>query len=273
LIPVGDYPTAIVTTVDNPDAGADCFGGPMPLDGSDHPLWTESLFAFPEELSGRWTRLRFHFSSDRLYRDIGWLIADMDLVPADNIDSFRPRWSPQSTEISWLWPDREITAYSIEKLGEDSAWRSVWSDTPQITPGARLALNQAFLALDEPQAGERIALRVSAMTPFGRMISPEVVLVQDYLVSSGLRLDAQIGSAVANDLRLPLFVDSRHDNARLGVYNLRGQLLRDWRIPTGRTLHLWDGRDANGRTIPSGLIIYRLATDRATITRKAVILR
>ena len=64
--------------------------------------------------------------------------------------------------------------------------------------------------------------------------------------------------------------------ARLSVYNIRGQkvvtLIEDF-IDQGYTYILWDGKDQNGRPVASGIYLYRLESDRLTITKSMILLK
>lgn len=67
---------------------------------------------------------------------------------------------------------------------------------------------------------------------------------------------------------------SRPGPARLAIFDLRGarvKVLREGPAATGRHSVSWDGTDAEGRSVSSGLYFYRLET-RDTTTRRAMIL-
>ncbi len=62
----------------------------------------------------------------------------------------------------------------------------------------------------------------------------------------------------------------------LGVYNLRGQLVRtllDATLPAGERPVLWDGTDGDGRPLPSGVYFARLESSRGRTHEKLVLLR
>lgn len=62
----------------------------------------------------------------------------------------------------------------------------------------------------------------------------------------------------------------------LTVYNLLGQPIRtlvDRVQPASSYQVRWDGRDALGRAVPSGLYLYRLTVGEYTVTRKMVLVR
>lgn len=68
----------------------------------------------------------------------------------------------------------------------------------------------------------------------------------------------------------------RATEIRLDLIDPSGRLLRrlaEGRCEPGEQVFHWDGRDAEGRELPSGIYLARLATARASITEKLVLLR
>lgn len=72
-------------------------------------------------------------------------------------------------------------------------------------------------------------------------------------------------------------VHPRNDsNARLAVYTSAGRLVRvlfDGRPGPGEQRVRWDGRDAAGRSVPSGAYFYRLSWDSQTLERQVLVTR
>ncbi|RKZ20119.1 hypothetical protein DRQ50_00375 [bacterium] len=70
---------------------------------------------------------------------------------------------------------------------------------------------------------------------------------------------------------------ARGGRTRLAVYDLRGMLVRDLldeELAAGLYRRVWDGRDRHGRTVGSGIYLYRLVTpDGAVRQRKMTLLR
>ena len=63
---------------------------------------------------------------------------------------------------------------------------------------------------------------------------------------------------------------------RLEVFSLTGQrvaVLRHGLQQAGYHQLHWDGRDDAGRSVASGLYLYRLVTDEVVLTRKLTLLR
>jgi hypothetical protein len=67
---------------------------------------------------------------------------------------------------------------------------------------------------------------------------------------------------------------SNNANIKLAVYNLQGQLVKviaagDFKA--GSHLAVWDGKDNLGREVGSGIYIYRLNADEATLSKKMLL--
>ena len=72
---------------------------------------------------------------------------------------------------------------------------------------------------------------------------------------------------------IPLAVPSGAKNVDLTIYNVLGQPLRRvWTGPLAAGEHrlTWDGRDAQGQPVATGVYVYRLQVDEQTRTRKMV---
>ena len=72
---------------------------------------------------------------------------------------------------------------------------------------------------------------------------------------------------------IPLAVPAGAKNVDLTIYNILGQPLRQlWTgpLPAGEHELTWDGRDAQGRPVATGVYVYRLQVDEQTRTRKMV---
>jgi len=66
------------------------------------------------------------------------------------------------------------------------------------------------------------------------------------------------------------------NETRLTIFDIRGRVIRtmlEGSYPPGRHEAVWNGRDDSGRTVSSGVYMYRLTVDRQTITRKMLLLK
>jgi hypothetical protein len=65
-------------------------------------------------------------------------------------------------------------------------------------------------------------------------------------------------------------------SVRLAVYNVLGQKIRtliDKTLPAGSYKIQWDGCDDSGKSVASGIYVYRLTTDRTELSRKMTLVR
>ncbi len=69
---------------------------------------------------------------------------------------------------------------------------------------------------------------------------------------------------------------AKDGSAKLCVYNLKGQLVRvlqDGNLAKGAHSVVWDGRDANGNAVSSGVYLYRLQNGGTELTRRMLLLK
>ena len=85
---------------------------------------------------------------------------------------------------------------------------------------------------------------------------------------------AQIAPNPFNPRTTIHFDVARSGQVRLGVYDLRGHLVRDLvtgSMEPGRHHTVWDGRDRSGRTAAAGVYFVRMTGDGKSLTRKMVL--
>jgi flagellar hook assembly protein FlgD len=62
-------------------------------------------------------------------------------------------------------------------------------------------------------------------------------------------------------------------NARLIIYNLAGQKIRELTKPDSANEFIWDGTDQNGEVVASGLYVYELKGNDFSASRKLVLVK
>ena len=75
---------------------------------------------------------------------------------------------------------------------------------------------------------------------------------------------------------LPFQAANASANAALQIYNLQGQKIRtllDGPLGPGFREAIWNGRDASGQIVASGVYLYRLQAGSIALTRKLLFLR
>ena len=71
-------------------------------------------------------------------------------------------------------------------------------------------------------------------------------------------------------------LDQLRGRSELTVHNALGQVVRAWDLSTwdaGFHTLMWDGRDAQGRSVASGVYLIRLRADHFVQVRKALLVR
>ncbi|MCK4359302.1 MAG: T9SS type A sorting domain-containing protein, partial [Candidatus Cloacimonetes bacterium] len=63
------------------------------------------------------------------------------------------------------------------------------------------------------------------------------------------------------------------ENAEIKIYNIKGQLVKQFSINNDQTSIVWDGKDSNGKQLSSGIYLYLLSTGKKSITKRMVLLR
>jgi flagellar hook assembly protein FlgD len=72
------------------------------------------------------------------------------------------------------------------------------------------------------------------------------------------------------------FTHAERARATLSVYDVKGRLVRtlvDEMIGEGYQERVWDGKDASGSQVGSGVYFYRLTAGDKTLTKKMVFLK
>ncbi len=95
--------------------------------------------------------------------------------------------------------------------------------------------------------------------------TPEVVLVN--------KLEAAYPNPF-NPSTTILFTVKENDTAKVRIFNLKGELIRDFTgYQSGVHKIVWDGEDRNGRKVGSGIYLYRLDAGSQSTTRKMMLIK
>ena len=70
-------------------------------------------------------------------------------------------------------------------------------------------------------------------------------------------------------------LDNKHlmGQARINIYNIKGELIKQLSILNSKSSIVWDGKDKNGRELPNGIYLYQLKYGNQSITKKMILLR
>ncbi len=134
-----------------------------------------------------------------------------------------------------------------------------------------IPLDNAATILEIPEVGQNRSLRLivgqksfaDASSEGIPLVPFKMALFQNY--PNPFNPETQITYTLAEKSRI-----------HLAVYNLLGQLvvtLKDNLENTGEHQSVWDGRDAHGLAMPSGVYLYKLETGKSIQTRKMILVR
>lgn len=111
-------------------------------------------------------------------------------------------------------------------------------------------------------------------------LGQEMVVVMDdraYKIHPGLPILHQNAPNPFNTSTVISYIlldESPHEEVRLGIYNLQGQLVRNLAVhDVGRHTVTWDGLDQEGRPVASGVYVCRLEKGQWSVNRRMLLLR
>ena len=103
--------------------------------------------------------------------------------------------------------------------------------------------------------------------------TPATAVASETTTPTAFALGANYPNPFNPATTIPLVVPAGTRNVNLTIYNVLGQPMRQvWTgpLPAGKHELTWDGRDAQGRPVATGVYVYRLQVDDQTRTRKMV---
>jgi hypothetical protein len=171
---------------------------------------------------------------------------------------------PQTAYVGPVAAYNEHVTVGFQRL-TDEEWQTLYDSARPLRPD----WTHVYLADAEGRArpgGRRLAADDSTGTPPQAAPRPVRILV---------------GQNVPNPFNpgttIPFHLDGdRGAQVRLTIYDARGQLVRallDEHFPPGAYDARWNGTDAAGRDVPSGIYFVRAEAEGTSATRKAILLR
>ena len=103
--------------------------------------------------------------------------------------------------------------------------------------------------------------------------TPATAIAAEAATPTAFALGANYPNPFNPTTTIPLVVPAGARNVDLTIYNVLGQPMRQvWTgpLPAGEHRLTWDGRDAQGQPVATGVYVYRLQVDDQTRTRKMV---
>jgi hypothetical protein len=179
-------------------------------------------------------------------------------------------------------PGRLLTvevSRSISGRAPVYAWRETTDETGhavvRVTPDEQRRVNGMYRARVRTSDGAIVASWSSIPLMPGRRVTYEVNLNGD--VRAIASLAASLGPNRPNPFNPATSIRyslSEAVEVKLAIYNLLGQEIRSLVQqfqPAGSYTVVWDGRDAVGRLVSTGLYMYRLQAGADVVTRKMVL--
>lgn len=274
LQPLGGYTGTIDSAVQNPLHGHEAFIGSSALLADVAPLWRVDVFPLGSSVPD-WTRLKLRLGSDPLWRGRGWLIARFDIVPdGDALAPFATLWDEVRDGVALSWPWEAPEWITLEaSVDHGRAWTTIWEgDIPTGQTAHDMLIPAAQMVLPTDAATRHTLLRARVRIDVGEVVSRTGRFgtpAADPVFSLGAPRSNPGFGAVSILVQTELF------GTNLGVYDLRGRLVREWWLPEGTYALTWDGRDNDGRAAPSGVYMLRLSAEYGahTLSRKVTLLR
>jgi hypothetical protein len=184
----------------------------------------------------------------------------------------------------WGWtPDLPDTLFNLDP-GEGYAWGGDWGPYWYGTPGDTLISLSMLAGFSDVTIEFWFYSSTGNPWGFGVGIDEIVITGTPFTSVEGVEEEAMLPQdfALAPPYPNPFnaWTTIRYQvpqaQVQLDIYNVRGQLVRtlvQGQVPAGSHMQTWDGRDAGGDEVGSGLYFCRLRSGHISLTRKLVLLR
>jgi sugar lactone lactonase YvrE len=156
-------------------------------------------------------------------------------------------------------------------VSRDGSEREAYRELDGVTV---VGTGLAYRATDAGcRPGETYRYRIDVSDEDGRRVLFETGAITVPVVVAELR---QNHPNPFNPSTVIAFVLPKRAHATLAVYDARGALVRtlvDGMLDHGLREVTWDGRDAKGRAVSSGVYFYRLQVEKTVLTKKMILLK
>lgn len=226
------------------------------------PVWHAEAVTVPDAARhgpGPW-RLRLTLAAEPYYRSgRGWLVSGLEAHGDDPPESAFPV-ELDAVGLRWQGVDgTAATEFRIERSDNGGTTWCIAATVDGVPDGEGWGVTRAALGL---LPGLKARVRVVEL---GRRVVLSRVLVTDRVGEPTLASPHPNPSSQWTVLA----VDGRGDrDTEVGLYDLRGRLLRRW-FPGGEpNVIAWDGSDSAGRRLAAGVYIFRVRVHGWIQTRK-----
>lgn len=185
-----------------------------------------------------------------------------------NASSFSPsnRTITQGDQITWVWTGGSHTTTHVPAQGQPVLWNQpITSSNQEFTRTFNTVGTFNYKCTPHGFTGV-----INVNPSSGILDEPGLDLVP---ASASLSQNSPNPFNAATQIEYTL---DRDGIVQLAVFNILGQrvaTLENSFQPAGNHITIWDGRDDDGRDIPSGIYFARMTTSDAAMTRKMVLLR
>lgn len=264
--PLSGWPARVDATSGSALRGRGTFGeARAERDDDGRPLWRTDIIPVPATGAGPW-RLRLELAANGLWRARGWVIARCEAIAVPASFDERLDWNG---DLSWGWhwpaPSGDDPTFTIQaRTLPDSSWNVLLTDVGPIVPGSEILSRLAGSAVT------RHELRVTGPTAWGILALAPVSVYVDGGADVAPALDDPWPNPATDALRFTVQVPAG-STGRLRIYDLRGRLVHAREVSSGTYFGEWNGRDDQGRRLPSGAYMLKLDGVGTPVTRKVVL--
>ncbi len=258
--PLGGWPARVDGSSGSALRGRGSFGRePGEFDDAERPVWRSDVIPVPGIGAGPW-RLRLELAANALWRGRGWLVADLE--PLAGLPEPALAWAGR---LAWNWPGGAPSApVSVQvRVPADSTWTPLLATADASVPGEQLR------ALLPGGAATRHEVRVAGPVAWGTLALGPVTVYVGGLAGGGA-LGAPWPNPATGEVHLTVVLPPGVA-AQLQVYDLRGRRVHTRDLAPGTSFVSWDGRDDQGRRLPSGSYILRVSGAGAASAHKVVL--
>ena len=184
--------------------------------------------------------------------------------------------SPQGVKLTWNSPterDNDVVQYAI--------YRGTTSGFTPTSPLATVSLTTSYLDASTT-VGTTYFYVIAAIDNGGNRGDFSAVIslkATDVEKVAGLPTDFELEQNYPNPFNPSTqisFALPSQSSVKIAIYNVAGELVRTLMnddLPAGIYRLTWNGTDDNGRTVSSGVYIYRMQADKFVSARKMLLLK
>ncbi len=174
-----------------------------------------------------------------------------------------------AVRIEWeLSADGATVSTNLYRLAADGVERTRLNDAPISGSGDHELVDGA------PGDAPSLTYELTEVTESGERVLQRLTL--DRGTTSGPTAGLALAPNVPNPFESTTLIQfdvPRADRVRVAIHDSAGRLVRlleDGDLPAGRFSRLWDGRDAQGRSVPSGLYFFSAESRNQRVVRRAI---